>query len=67
MVLSSAVPVQSQLVRLSVEPEAAATIAEATVQFGVAARELVGAADSDGFALGFPVPQMVARLVLASE
>ncbi|KAL4431130.1 hypothetical protein ABPG75_006386 [Micractinium tetrahymenae] len=57
----------AEFVRLQVEPEAAAAIAEAVAQFGEAARELVGAADLDGFTLGFPVPQMVARLVLASE
>lgn len=63
-----AVPcLQAEFVRLTVEPEAAGAIAAAVTQFGLAAQELVGAANSDGSALGFPVPQMVARLVLASE
>lgn len=53
--------------RLTVEPDTAVAIDEAVVQFGEAARELVSAADTSGLTLGFPVPQMVARLVLASE
>lgn len=60
-------PAQADFVRLQVEPEAAAAIREAVALYGAAGQELVAAADLDGFALGHPVKEIVARLVLAAE
>jgi len=58
---------QAYFVRLQVEPEAAALIKDTVVQYGGTGSELVAAADLDGFTMGHPVAEVVARLVLATE
>ena len=60
-------PVQAACLRLNVEPATAAALAEAVGAFGRTGAELVGAADLDGFALGHPMAEVIARLITASQ
>lgn len=57
----------SNFLRMRLEPELAAAIAEVVAQHGAACKELAGCAELDGFALGHPVKEVVTKLLLAAE
>ena len=60
-------PLQAAFVRLAVEPEAAAAIAEVLARHGEAAQELVGAADAEGCSQGNTLKGIMTSLVLAGD